>query len=172
MATVTTQASILQTGFRQQISFGIGQSQIVPVPLVLKQVFGVSGALADQCRYLYCPPTIAFAASTPQTLDLTALTDIFGAAFGFAGVRVAIFRNNSVVDADLFQAGNAGANEWAGLCSNLATVPLYPSTAANDGFVMYQMPNLTGAVVDSTHKLLKIDPGTLAKGLDLLIAGF
>lgn len=157
--------------FTQTSTVGVGSSVNLPILLALKSTFRQSGALLDQCNLIHAK-TYTFAASTPQTLDLKALTDVLGNAIVFARVRLVAIRVQAQTDGWLLLVGAAGTNEWDGLTSASGTVTVYPSTAINDGFAIWQMPNATGAAVGSSTHLLKLDPGTNALGpVDVIIAG-
>ena len=154
----------------QQVSYGIGQNVNLPIPLNLRSSFQVSGDLADQCDLVHSK-TYTFTASTPQVIDLRALTDALGAAIVFARVKLLAIRVNGTVDGAVLLVGANGSNDWLGLSSSGSTVTVYPSTALNDGFAVFQMPNTTGAAVTTSAHLLKLDPGANAFTVDLLIAG-
>ena len=171
MAAVTANNTIT-FNLTEGLVYGIGQSVAVPIPASFRSVFQSSGTLLDQCNLVYCA-TLTFVVSTPQTLDLTSLLDIFGVTANFARVRLVAIRNNSTTNGATLAVGSNGTNDWLGLTPGAATttVTVYPSTAINDGFVIYQMPNTTGAVVGSTNKIIKLNPGTNAFTVDILIAG-
>lgn len=156
--------------FNEALSYGVGQSQQVPIPLSFRSVFRAAGVLLDQCDLIHCK-TYTFVASTPQVVDLKNLVDIFGAVAALARVRFLAIRVNSVVDGQGLLAGANGSSDWLGLSSAGSTVTVYPGTAANDGFAIWQMPNTAGAPVGASTHLLKLDPGTGAFGVDLLVAG-
>jgi hypothetical protein len=170
MATVKSNGTI-NLGFNQDLAYGIGQIQNLSVPMVLRTVFNVSGALADQCNKLHLKQ-YTLVASTPQNIDLQSLVDPSGATVSLGAVRVLALRNNATTDGWVLLVGAAGSNEWDGVVSNAGTLTVYPSSAANDGFTVFQIPNTTGAVVDGTHHLLKLDPGSHSFTVDVLIAGY
>jgi hypothetical protein len=170
MATVKSNGTI-NLGFNQDFPFGIGQVQNLSAPFVLRTIFGVSGALADQCSKLHLKQ-YSLVASTPQNIDLQSLVDVSGATVSLAAVRVIAFRNNASTDGWVLLVGAAGANEWDAIVSASGTLTVYPASGVNDGFAVFQAPNTTGAVVDSTHRLLKLDPGPHSFTVDVLIAGF
>jgi hypothetical protein len=172
MPTVTASNNIVFT-FGETITYGIGSSsQNLAVNLTFRSVYTVAGILLNQCNLIYAA-TIALAASTPVVLDLQTLTDLVGAAAAFARVRLIAIRNNSQLDGDLLLIGADGTDDWVGLNSAAATgtIPIYPSTTINDGFAIFQMPSSTGAVVGSTNCNVKLNPGSNAKTVDILIAG-
>ncbi len=166
-----TATNTLGLNFSEGLSYGIGQSQNISIPLAFRSLFKVYGGLLDQCNLVHCK-TYTLAASTPQTINLQSLLDIFGNSVDLARVRFIAIRNNSQVDGQVLQAGGAGTDPWVGLCSSgTATVPIYPSTANNDGFAIFQMPNSTGAAVGPTNCNLELNPGSNAYTVDVLIAG-
>lgn len=162
----------LALAFQQLLSYGIGQSQNLPIPMIFRSIFKASGGLLDQCDAVYSA-TLTFVASTPQVIDLKSLVDAQGNAIAFDRIRVFAIRVNSQTDGDVLLVGDNGANDWLGLTPAAATaaINVYPSTGANDGFVIFQMPNSTGAAVGSTTHLVKLNPGSNAFTVDLLIAG-
>jgi hypothetical protein len=170
MALVTANNNV-SVQINQALSFGIGQTSTLPVAASFRTTFNVSGVLADQCDLLHAK-TYTLVASTPQTIDLTALLDPVGAAVVFARVRLVAIRVKSITDGAVLLLGASGANDWTGLVSTAGTVKVYASSALNDGFTIFQMPNTTGAVVTSAgQRLVKLDPGTNAMLVDILIAG-
>ena len=112
----------------------------------------------------------ALAASTPQTLDLTTLQDPHGNALTVTRSRYIAFKLLSSTDGQTVKVGNYGSNDFLGFVSSGGTVTVYPSTANNDGFTVFSAPNTTGMAVDGTHKNLKLDPGSTAASL-LVIVG-
>jgi hypothetical protein len=174
MATVTG-SNTISLNLSQTLAYGVGQSTTLSAPIIIRSVFNASGNALNQCDLLYCT-TLTFAASTPQSLNLASLLDIFGGTVDFARIRLLAIRNNSTVDGAILQVGASGTHDWPGLTSSAATatVNVYPSAAgspANDGFTVFQMPNTTGALVTSTTNILKLDPGANAFTADILIAG-
>lgn len=148
----------------------LANSQITVADSYLTQ-FGY-GHLADQCDLVYAA-SITFVTSTPQTLDLTSLTDVVGGAVNFARVRLVAIKNLSTADAAVLTVGNSVTNEWDGFLSAAGTLKVFPSSANNPkgGWVILTAPNTTGIVVDSTHKTLKLDPGANAFTVNVIIAG-
>ena len=138
--------------------------------LSLRSSFPASGAGADQLALVHSR-TYTFAASTPITLDLTALADVLGAAISFSAVRLLAWRVQSATAGYALTVGGAGSNEWDGFLTSGSKVVWQPSSAGNDGFGIVQAPG-AGMPVTSTSRLLKLDPGSNAVGaVDLIIAG-
>ena len=175
MATVTGQVTP-SLNFTQTPAAGFLAGVQVPANKTIQAIFKTAGVIADQVDTLYAN-TLTFVASTPQTIDLTTLTDILGNAITFARVRLIAIRVNSTTDGQNLLVGGAGANEWDGFLTSGAKITVFPSTAAsggglnNSGFFILAAPNTTGAVVNSGSKLLKLDPGSNAFTVDILIAG-
>jgi hypothetical protein len=147
----------------------------IPVPLTETITFALqtTGTAADKVDGIYFN-VLTFVASTPQTLDLTALTDPIGNSLTCARVRLIAFKPAWTTDNVPLLIGGAGANEWSTNSSpiqtNAAKIAAFPSSAAgNNGFTMFAAPQTTGMVVDSTHKNLKLDPQTAAGTCDVLI---
>jgi hypothetical protein len=164
----TIQFNQVLTGFATGQNFPIA----FPNNNTLRGVLRSSGVLADQANLLHAR-TYVFAASTPQTIDLTALPDVFGAAgaCNFARVRLLAIRMNGIVDGSSLVMGGAGANEWGGFLSTGGTLKVFPGTTNNDGFLILAAPNTTGIVVTPTSKLLLLTPSAHAFTTDLIIAG-
>jgi hypothetical protein len=170
MATVTANNNISAV-FTQVLNFGIGQSTNLQEPMTLRSTFNVSGTLADQCTKLYSA-RLSLVASTPQTIDLQSLVDASGATISFNAIRFLAVRNNAATDGWILLVGAAGSNAFEAFVSSAGTFTVYPSSAANDGFTVFQVPNTTGGTVDSTHHNLKLDPGAHSFTADVLIGGY
>jgi hypothetical protein len=135
----------------------------------LRLRFGAQGSLADQIDGLYYAQ-LTFVASTPQTLDLTTLTDPLGNSLGsIARVRFVGIKVNWTTNGVPLIVGGAGANEWNGFLSNGGTIKVYPSSANNDGFFLLSAPQTTAVTVSGTSKLLKLDPQTAAGTVDIIL---
>jgi hypothetical protein len=127
---------------------------------------------ADLCDRVYYG-LLTFVASTPQTLDLTTLTDVLGNAVNFTRVRAIVIQNQSTVNGVTLTVGNAGANEWDAVLSASGTLGVSGGSPANPngGFYVQTCPNTTGWVVDGTHKALKLDPGAAAFTAVVILVG-
>lgn len=150
------------TGFLSGTPLGIQDA--------LNFAFRAAGTAADQCDLCHAK-TYSFVASTPQTIDLTALTDILGGAVAFARIRAILIRVKSTTDAATLTVGNAASNAWSALLGATGTVALRGSTSSNDGGCLFLAPNTTGWVVDSTHKSLLMTPSAHAFDVDVVILG-
>jgi hypothetical protein len=124
-----------------------------------------SGTGALQADGLYFKP-IALAASTPQTIDLTALTGIGGESLTVNRVREFLLFNPDTHDV---LASQGASNGWAPLGAAANPQP----ARANSGLLRISDPNSTGAavgnVVTSTSKTVKLDPGANPITVYLLI---
>ena len=105
-------------------------------------------------------------AATPTTLDLTALTDPNGTAITCLRVREFAIQNLSQYPLVI---GNAASNQWVGMISTTTgtlTIPPY-------GVHQFSDPSTVGAgngaVVTSSSKNLKFDPGSNTVSFNLLI---
>lgn len=140
---------------------GIDQA-LAPVPV---GVNFSSGTAADQVDGVALV-LLTLAVSTPQNIDLSTLVDFYtGATLTVARLRFAAFKNLSKVDGPKILIGNAGTNEYDGFVSSGGTIPVFPSTAQNDGIFFWSAPNTTAGPVDPTHKVIKCDPGSTAQVL-------
>jgi hypothetical protein len=128
------------------------------------------GTLADQCD-LEHSKIYSFLASTPQTIDLTTVTDVLGGTAAFARIRFMTFKMKSTTDAATLIVGNAATNAWSAALGATGTLTLRGSTATNDGGFALWSPNTTGYVVDSTHKSLLMTPSAHAFDVDVYIFG-
>ena len=171
MSVVTAVQNTLSLAWVQQLLYGLGQTLSQPISMAFRSLFKASGTAADQCQLVH-NKTYTFVASTPQTIDLQSLLDVNGTSISFSAVRMLAIRVNATTDGQVLLVGNAGANEWDGITSSGGKVVVYPSSGVNDGFMLFQMPNTTGAVVTGTTHLLKLDPGSSAFTADVLIVGF
>ena len=170
MSNTVTGSANLNPSFYYTPGAGFLNGTAIQLNKSIRSLFNTSGVTADQVDTLYCN-TLTFAASTPQTLDLTSLTDILGQSISFARVRLLIIRINSTTDGQNLLMGASGTNEWNALVSASGTITVYPSTSLNAGYNCFSMPNTTGAVVSGSHKTLKLDPGANAFSVDVIIAG-
>jgi hypothetical protein len=153
--------STATASFNAKVASGYLAGTNLPITPARIQSYFASGTLLDQIDGL-SPMLLTFVASTPQTLDLTALTDALGTAITTARVRFVLFKNLATTDGYNLTVGGAGANEWNGPLSSGGKLTVGPSTASNDGFALLSAPHTTGYPVSGTSKLLKLDPGANA----------
>jgi len=168
MATVSGGANV-SPSFTQAVSI-LGASQNTPVTLALKSVLS-PGTAADKCDLLYAG-TIAFTASTPQTIDLKVLTDIAGGAVAFARVRFFAVKIDSVTDGAYLTVAAGASN---GMTSIVGTggFKVLASSATNPdgGWAVFSAPNTTGYAVGASTKTLDLTPSAHAFTAYLVIAG-
>jgi|GEM_PF-1981465 len=157
--------------FTQTPTSGILSGSPIQVPETLL-ISLANGTGADKIDLLFAKQ-LTFSASTSQTLDLTALTDILGAAVSFARVRVVAIKVYSQTDAASLTVGGAASNAWEAFLSTAGTITIPAASAANQNgaFFLLTAPNTTGWVVDSTHKNLKLQPSAHAFNADVFLAG-
>ena len=82
---VVTGLSQINVGFNQAVSAGLVKAQTLPAALALTANY-TNGTGANQIDLLYAKQ-LTFVASTPQTLDLTAISDLAAATANMARVR-------------------------------------------------------------------------------------
>lgn len=160
--------SQLSAGFNQTISSGVITSQTIPASIALTTQYA-NGTGAGQVDLIYAKQ-LTFVASTPQTLDLTALTDLGGGAVNFARVRELVIQIVTTTAGFNLTLGDAAANAWA---------PFWGPTGTDivmAGSIRYFTDPTSvgvgvGAVVGSSSKVLKLDPGSNALVCNILIVG-
>lgn len=158
----------LKTDLDQTVSSGVVSAQNLPATLSVTTSYA-NGTGANQVDLIYAKQ-IALVASTPQTLDLTSLTDLSGASINFARVRVLDLQVVTTTSGDNVTLGDAASNAWAAIWGATGT----HTVMAGSRFV-FNDPTSTGAgvgaVVSGTSKSLKIDPGSANVTINLIIAG-
>jgi hypothetical protein len=106
-------------------------------------------------------------ASTPQTIDLTALLDPWGGAVNFARVRSILLRNTG---SSSITVGAAATNAWVGPLGTTTSTLIIPGGA----IACFEDPSSLGTagwVVGATSKSIKLDPGTSNGTLEVILAG-
>lgn len=158
----------------QQISTTIpGQPTSVSVTDTWNFSFGTSGTGTDQ-NTLYAATTLQFTGS-PQTIDLTTLTDPYGVVCGFTNIHWMAVKHQGTVDLmplaiSWYSAPDATKT---GFVNNGGSLLVYPSTASNDGFTMFTAPNQTGVIIGGQYgTTLRFDPAGQTFNADLQIAGY
>ncbi len=129
----------------------------------------VPGTAADQADVFYA--RVLSLAAAPQTLDLTALLDPFGAAISLARVRSISILNSSIASPVLVGFAAATANAWTGFLANPGQLVVQPSTATNQGILTALAPGSTGWPVSAASKLLQLDPGAATVSVSVTILG-
>src|SRR4051794_6850046 len=160
--------SQLSAGFNQTVSSGVITSQTIPASISLTTQYQ-GGTAAGKVDLIYARQ-LTLAASTPQTLDLTNLTDLGGGSVNFARVReLAIQVVTTTVDFNV-TLGAAAANPWAPFWGTTGT------DIVHAGSIRYFTDPTTvgaskGAVVGASSKNLKLDPGSNTVVVNILIVG-
>lgn len=109
--------------------------------------------------------------SAASTLDLTSLTDDTGASISFTRVRSVTIRNRATVDGYKLTLTGGSASPWLAPGGASWSHYVFASTSSSPGVYAFTAPNTTGAVVASSAKYLKIDPGSNAITADVEIVG-
>lgn len=167
MAVVTGTVQLV-TGFNQTNTSGLVTTQTLPASISLTTQYA-NGTGAGQINLIYAKQLI-FVASTPQTLDLTTLLDLSGASVNFARVRELVVQVVTATSGFNAILGNAASNAFAAFWGATGTDTVFA------GSIRYFTDPTSvgagvGAVTSGTSKSLKIDPGSNALTLNLLIAG-
>lgn len=105
--------------------------------------------------------------ATPTTLDLTSLTGLRGATETFATVRLLLIRNTSTMTGYGITVGNGSSPFTPGFSSGTTTwaVPARSRWLAEYG------DTAAGWTVDSSHKTVKLDPGSNVVTCTVFIVG-
>lgn len=127
-----------------------------------------TGTLADQVDGR-ADLLLTFVASTPQTIALNTLVDIYGAALTVARVRYLAFKILATTDGFNLLVGGAASNEWVGFLPAGSKMTVFPSSAKNDGFTIISAPGTTAMQVTGGSFNLKLDPGANAFQARLII---
>lgn len=125
-----------------------------------------NGTIALGVDQLYAK-ILTLVASTPQTLDLTTLTDPWGGTVNFARVRSIVLKNTGAAPVTV---GAAATNAWVGPLGTTTSTLVIPAGA----IVCLDDPNslsTAGWVVSGTSKSFKVDPGASAGTLEVIFAG-
>lgn len=157
--------------FNQTITSGFLTSTPIGIGLTLSVAF-TNGATADKINLIHAA-TYTFTSATPQTIDLSALTDIIGAAVNFARVRAIVVKMNSVTDGATLTLTAGASNGNTNILGTAAGLIIGSASATNSSgaCLILTSPNTTGYVVDGTHKTLTFTPSAHAFTADILIAG-
>ena len=169
MANVTGSIST-QTSFTQVPTTVPGSVTPLNNAQSLKVTFQTSGTAADTVDLKYSA-TLTFTASTAQTLDLTALTDIYGGTVNLARVRSLTIYMKSTTDGATLTVGAAGTNPWAAILGTTGTLVMQSSTSTNASMLVLTAPNTTGWVTSGSSKNLKLTPSAHAFSVDIEITG-
>lgn len=167
MAVVTGTAQLV-AGFNQTNSSGLITTQTLPASISLTTQYQ-NGTGAGAINLIFAKQ-IALVASTPQTLDLTTLTDLSGAAVNFARIRELVVQVVTATSGFNVILGNAAATAFAAFWGATGTDTVFA------GSIRYFTDPTSvgvgiGAVTSGTSKSLKLDPGSNNVTINLLIAG-
>jgi hypothetical protein len=165
---VVTGATQIVSGFNQAVTSGVVTAQTLTASISPSSQY-TNGTGAGQVDLIYAKQLV-FVASTPQTLDLQALTDLSGASINFARVREIVLQVVTTTAGFNVTLGAAAANPWAAIWGTTGTHVVFAGST-----FYFRDPSTvgaaTGAVTSGTSKNLKIDPGSNALTINLLIAG-
>lgn len=171
MATQNVSGTVLvNTSFLEVMTSGLLANVNISVPLNIQLSYtnATNGALTvDQVH----GQVYALAASTPQTIDLTSLTDPGGNAINFARVRDIIFYNADTVTSHVVNISAGASNGWSYLPPD--TNPLI--LVAKGGMIWLHDPNnaggTNGMVTGGSSKTILMDPGSNTVSISVLIVG-
>lgn len=169
MATVTGSVTT-QTVFQQSSSSVPGSVTPLANSQSLKVAFTTSGTAADQVDLKYSK-TLTFASATAQTLDLTALTDVYGGTVNFARIRSITISMKSTTDGATLTIGNAASNAWTAILGATGTLVMQAATTTNQSILVLTAPNTTGWATGGSSKNLKLLPSSHAFDVDIEITG-
>ena len=164
---VVTGTSQLTAGVNQTVTSGLINTQTLPAS-VSKTTQFTNGTGAGAYDLAYAKQ-LTFVASTPQTLDLTAIVDLSGATVNMARIREIVIQVvTTTVDFNL-TVGAAAANPWAAIWGTTGTHVVMA------GSTLYISDPTTvgsgkGLVTSGTSKNLKLDPGSNAMVVNVLIS--
>lgn len=156
------------TGFNQTVTSGLIQTQTLPAGINLTTQY-TNGTGAGQINLLYAKQ-LTFVASTPQTLDLTALTDLSGATVNFARVRELVVQVVTTTSGEELTMGAAVADPWAPLWGTTGTM-IVPTGTIFHFSDPSSVGSGIGAVTSGTSSDLKLDPGAVVMVVNVIIAG-
>lgn len=165
---VVTGTSQLSVGANQTVTSGLINTQTLPASISKTSQYS-NGTGAGQIDLLYAKQ-LTFVASTPQTLDLTALVDLSGATVNMARIREIVIQVvTTTVDFDL-TVGAAAADPWAPIWGTTGTHKVFAGST-----FYFSDPNTVGAgngaFTSGTSSDLKLDPGSNAMVVNVLISG-
>ena len=160
--------SQLSAGFNQTVTSGVVSSQTLPASIALTTQY-TNGTGAGAIDLIHAKQ-YALVASTPQTIDLSAIADLSGATVNFARVREFVVQVVTTTAGDNVTLGDAASNAFSAFWGATGTNVVFAGT-------VYHVADPTsvgagvGAIVDSTHKNVKLDPGSNNVTINLIVAG-
>lgn len=141
----------------------------INIPLGTTALGIANGTAANQAQKIW-PGSLALVVSTPQSIDLTALTWPDGSTitnFTGGGVRGILVVNTSQTPGATVLLKPGTTNGFSGFLSG--TTPTI-SIPAGGSFLLVD-PLQTDWTVDATHKSITFDPGTTAQTVNIVIWG-
>lgn len=151
-------------GAVSNVSDGAGGVVKASFPPQLAALELTSGTGDEQINALY-QKVISFSGTTPQTLDLTALTEEFSRTVTFSKVKVLYVRSKASSLNYTITIGNSGSNDFYGPWSAATvTETVYGSSP------MLKTNIGAGWTVDGSNKNLKMTPSH-TQDVEVLIAG-
>lgn len=167
MSNAITGGAALSVTFTQQLDAGATRLNAYPVPVQPSQSASyTTGTAANQVQKL-AQESGTTVASTPVDIDLSAIACVDGST-GLAHVRELIVFNDDATN--VLTVGDDGVvtNAWDAWCSGTSPrVLVQPG-----GNLRITKPlGTNGFAVDSTHKVLRLDPGSAAIAYRVVVAG-
>lgn len=169
MATTVTGSTRITSAAALVQSTGPLANQPVPIDNTINASFA-AGTAADLVDLAYAA-TLSFTASTPQDLDLTSLTNIFGAAVNFARVRSILIKPLGTTNGALLTLSPHATNGWTNFLGASSALKLHMATSTNEAGCCLVAPNTTGWAVSGTNKVLTLTPSAHAFDVDIEIKG-
>jgi hypothetical protein len=148
MANVT--ASITTSTTSTQTATLVGTVTPATVSQSIIANFATTGTGADSLNLNFVSSVAVTSAGV--TLDLSSLTDRYGAAVNFARVRSVSIVNQSQTNLNNITAAAGTSNGWTNWVNSTAGVIIGPSTSTNQGMIISTNPSTSGWIVDGTHK--------------------
>lgn len=177
MATATnvTGTVTLNANFTEVVTSGVISTLQLPATINQTISYG-NGTSTGNVDYIYAKQLSLAGSAT--TLDLTSLTDLNGGSVNFARVREVIIVNLATTAGYTLTIGPGVSNPWTtGPIAASSTVVLQPSVGQTTGSATFRASDpwsvgaTTGWYVDSTHKTLKLDPGSNTLSCYVVLVG-
>jgi hypothetical protein len=168
MANVSGNLAI-NAGLTQLVTSGLVTPQSIPAA-VGQNIGYTNGTGASQCDLIHAKK-YALVASTPQSPDFTSITDLSGATVNFARIRELICWIDDTNLGHTVALGDAGSNPLAAFWGTTGIQTIYPGGAVYRFSDPTSVGSSVGAVVTSSSKVLKIDPGSNGVNFNLIVLG-
>jgi hypothetical protein len=111
---------------------------------------------------------LTFTASTPQTFDITNLSGPRGSTVTFATVKAIYIVNLATTSGYTLTFGAPGTNGWYAPFDAITDTYAIPM---NSRYLLENADTSTGWTVDSSHKIIKLNPGSNALTARIIILG-